>query len=452
MSKQIGIVICNYNKADFVVNCIRSIMESSYQDFDLYVVDNASTDESVEKIRSEYGDKLTLIVNSENMGGSGGFNTGLREVLKKDYTYIMCVDNDVVFDKNAIKELHNFLEEHLDVGMAGSRAYFMDDPERIWSFSASIDFDRYVQVDNYRNCTDGDAVPEVVYCDYVPACAMMLRTAAVRKVGLMPEENFIYWDDMEWGYRFNQAGYKVAAYGKSKVWHKGGGRNAGNTFINYYIWRNRLRFFMKVLPPEDRERFADTVLTELFRMIYSCKLKGEDNIIKSVMYAFDDAVHGITGKAADYKILSRNTVKNRLQEALGEAKKVLVKFNGSFEGLGNIIRNIRKVNSNIQVVISIPEPENRNMAGSIDSLRQAVTQQFSDCEISKEYHPDEYQAHLVMCEHIFKIRADQQRDIYIDSWCNIVYSQEDFIYAGSFEQSKDLFMVCKKDLLLHSMC
>lgn len=451
MSKQIGIVICNYNKADFVVNCIRSIMESSYQDFDLYVVDNASTDESVEKIRSEYGDKLTLIVNSENMGGSGGFNTGLREVLKKDYTYLMCVDNDVVFDKNAIKELHNFLEEHLDVGMAGSRAYFMDDPERIWSFSASIDFDRYVQVDNYRNCTDGDAVPKVVYCDYVPACAMMLRTAAVRKVGLMPEENFIYWDDMEWGYRFNQAGYKVAAYGKSKVWHKGGGRNAGNTFINYYIWRNRLRFFMKVLPPEDRERFADTVLTELFRMIYSCKLKGEDNIIKSVMYAFDDAVHGITGKAADYKILPRNQIKNRLQEAIGGAENVLIKFDGSYEGLGNIVRAIKEINSAIKIIISISELLHEENVIDLWNREKEVAEQFPDCFVTKEYRPEIYHAHLVMCEHIFNIDADKKQNVYIDPWCNIIYSEDDFIYTKSFLHMKELFILCKRGILINVM-
>lgn len=447
MSKQIGIVICNYNKADFVVNCIRSIMESSYQDFDLYVVDNASTDESVEKIRSEYGDKLTLIVNSENMGGSGGFNTGLREVLKKDYTYLMCVDNDVAFDKNAIKELHNFLVEHSDVGMVGSRAYFMDDPERIWSFSGSIDFDKYVQVDNYRNCTDGDAVPEVVYCDYVPACAMMLRAEAVRKVGLMPEENFIYWDDMEWGYRFNQAGYRVAAYGKSKVWHKGGGRNAGNTFINYYMWRNRLRFFMKVLPKEDRERFADTVLTELFRMIYSCKLKGEDNIIKSVMYAFDDAVHGVTGRAADYKILSRNPIKNRLQEAIGGAENVLIKFDGSYEGLGNIVRNVRKFAPDMQIAISVCVQADA-VGNRVKSLEE-VSEQFPDCTIVQDYHPEKYQRHLVMCEHILKIDMDEEQDVYIDPWCNIVYTKEDFFYVRSFELTKDLFLVSNKEILLN---
>ena len=49
--KKIGIVICNYNKKDYVLNCIRSVLESKNQDFDLYVADNASTDGSVEAIK-----------------------------------------------------------------------------------------------------------------------------------------------------------------------------------------------------------------------------------------------------------------------------------------------------------------------------------------------------------------------------------------------------------------
>ena len=81
--KKIGIVICNYNKEDAVLDCIQSILESKFQDFDLYVVDNGSTDMSVKRIKETCPGSLVLIENKENLGGSGGFNTGLREVYKK---------------------------------------------------------------------------------------------------------------------------------------------------------------------------------------------------------------------------------------------------------------------------------------------------------------------------------------------------------------------------------
>lgn len=73
--KKIAAVICNYNKCAYVTECIQSVLESVFQDFDLMVVDNASTDGSVEQIRRIYGDMVKLFVNKENLGGSGGFNT-----------------------------------------------------------------------------------------------------------------------------------------------------------------------------------------------------------------------------------------------------------------------------------------------------------------------------------------------------------------------------------------
>ena len=103
MSKKVGIVICNYNKQMYIVKCIESVLKSSFHDFDIYVVDNASTDDSVKKIREHFGTQVILLENKENLGGSGGFNTGLREALKREYEYLMLVDNDIVMDPHAIE-------------------------------------------------------------------------------------------------------------------------------------------------------------------------------------------------------------------------------------------------------------------------------------------------------------------------------------------------------------
>lgn len=439
--RKIGVVICNYNKRDYVLNCIASMLKQSVE-ADIYVVDNASADGSAEAVRQKYGQQVTLIENKDNLGGSGGFNTGLRRVLQEDYTYIMLMDNDVVADVDAVKHLYEFLEEHPDVGMAGSKVYYMDDPDKIWGYGADIDFEKYVQKDKYKNWTDSPEIPEISYCEYVAACSLMARTDAIRKVGIMPEENFIYWDDMEWGYRFNRAGYKVCVYGKSKVWHKGGGSNAVNTFSNYYMLRNRILFFKKVLPAEKREHFADLILDYLFRMIYSCHLKGEDNIVKSVMYAFDDAVHGVTGKAEDRKILPRGRNAVRIAQAIGEAANVLVRFNGDHEGLGNIIRNIKKNKPDVQIGIAVES----GSGADPDSMAE----QYPDCRIETVFRPEKYGSHMIMCEHIFKITPDMPRDVYVDSYCNIIFTDDDFTYASGFEQTKELFTICRKDLLLAS--
>ena len=434
MNREIGIVICNYNKKEYILNCIESVLNSQNARFDVYVVDNASTDGSAEAISEKYGDRVTLLVNEENLGGAGGFDTGLLEVMKHDYKYYMLMDNDIICDEYAVSKLYEFLEDssNSDVGMVGSKVYFMDEPAKIWGYGGKIDFNDYVQKDMYKNRIDGSDIPEISYCDYVAACSLMVRAEAVRKVGIMPRENFIYWDDMEWGYRFNENGYKVAVYGASKIWHKAGGRNAGNTFIHYYMWRNRIRFFLKVLPLEKREVFADTLLSEMFRMIYSLNLKGETNVIKTLMHAYDDAVHGVSGKAGEGRILDRPPVPNRLSEAIGEGRSVLIRFNGNYEGLGNVVRNIEKISGEIKVTISTCD---------VPSEYETVRGQYPGNCVANDYNPSEFDLQLTMCEHIFKLTQDAVKDNYIDPWCNIIYSDDDFVYARSFEQTRKLFVL-----------
>ena len=103
----IGVVICNYNKKDFVLQCVQSVLESKEKNFDIYVVDNASSDGSAEALKKAYGNRITVIENKENLGGSGGFNTGLRIVRDKGYSYFMCLDDDAAVDENALSVLYH---------------------------------------------------------------------------------------------------------------------------------------------------------------------------------------------------------------------------------------------------------------------------------------------------------------------------------------------------------
>ena len=361
--KDIGIVVCNYNKKDDVLKCVESILESELDgiSYDVTVVDNASTDCSAEALEQRFSDRITVIRNKENLGGSGGFCTGLRHVMGSDYEYIMCVDNDVLFDRDAIRELHDFLEKHPETGMAGSKILVMDDPERIQTYGAMIDYEKYRFKDLYEREPDRDDLPEYVYCDYVPACSLIARKSAVEKVGLMPEENFIYWDDMEWGVRFNLAGYKVAAVSASKIWHRGGGIGSASsgTFTKYYSLRNRIRFFLKYLKEDARRDFAEKILDEVYRSVVGSGLKGDTGMAETVIYALDDAVHDVTGKAADYKILERRP-DNRLDRIMkGKAGLGLV-YHGEERALRVLLTNFQRKQMDYTVTLytnGFPEPD-----------------------------------------------------------------------------------------------
>ena len=174
-------------------------------------------------------------------------------------------------------------------------------------------------------------------------------------------------------------------------------------------------------------------------MVYSVNLKGETNIIKTLMYAFDDAVHGVSGKAKEGRILERPQVANRVACACAGKKSLLIRYNGHMEGLGNIIKNILTFAPDMKIGISC------------DKCPEAITllkEQYPEFKIAAEYDPRQYDGHLVMCDHIFKLTSTDKEDSYIDPWCNVIYSEDDFVYARSFEQTKKLFVMCKKTLMM----
>lgn len=427
---KIGIIICNYNKEDYVLKCVRSILDSTVTNFNIVVVDNASEDNSVKRIKEEFGSKITTIRNKKNLGGSGGFNTGLRFLLKENYQYIMCVDNDVIFEPKAIEELCGFLEKHTEVGMAGAKICSMDHPERIQTYGASIDFENYTVKDHYKNQVDDKSIPEYEYCDYVPACALMMRTQALKEVGMMPEDNYIYWDDMEWGYLFNHKGYRVAAVSASKVWHKGGGAVSTNTFQKYYMFRNRIHFFRKYLDRNKLEQFGRVILTELYQSICSCDLKGESNMLKTFMFAYHDAIVGKRGKAEDYKILPRNR-KERLQELLLNKNNILILFDGDYVTLGNVIDKIKEFSLQCSITIGICR-ETTNM--------EDVKKQFSQHKISYATDYSEYDLVLNQCSHIFEIPKNNRVGIYIDKWMNLIITKEELETAKNFKENSRMFV------------
>lgn len=318
--KQIGIVICNYNKKDMVIRCIQCVLESKFTDYDIFVVDNASTDGSVDGILQQYPEAviysqhsvldtgLTVIPNTENLGGSGGFNAGLRIAYAKGYPYLMCIDNDAFLDENAIGNLYSFMEEHLEVGIAASKIYHLEEPDFVQNYGQKIDFDNFCTVVPDLNCYEDGTMPEYVYTDSVPACSLMIRRETIDRIGFMPEENFLYWDDTEWCYRCNLSGKKVASVGNSIALHAmGAKKESESTFPTYYAWRNWILFFIKYTPQSRWEDMAVSFLDALFTVVYQEYYKGTKNRAASVMLAYDDALHGITGKAAESRILPVDT-------------------------------------------------------------------------------------------------------------------------------------------------
>lgn len=366
--KPIAAVICNYNKSHYVTDCIQSVLESAFTDFDVIVVDNASTDDSVKCIKEKYAGKVTLLENTENLGGSGGFNTGIRYALQKEYSYVWCLDNDVLVDENAIGELYAFLESHAEAGMAGSKVYHMEVPDYVQQFGIEVD-----------------------------------------------------WDDTEWGIRCNLAGYKVASVGASKVLHcMGAKKESVNTFPTYYAWRNWIQFFIKYTKEENLEKMCESFLEGMFEIVYDGWYKGEINRSKTVMYAYDDAIHGVTGKAGENRIFELDKNQDKLKDLLEGVSTVKIKVQNEELYTEELEAQILEINPQIQMWIE----------GRDDNANELCRRTF------------------VLCRNIFNIKDFSLKDIFVDIEGRILATEEDVLKVLNKEYSYQMFLFTQKPLFM----
>lgn len=259
----VAIVIVNWNKRDYLYDLLKSLGNMADVNCDIIVVDNASTDDSVQILKKSFPD-VFLLVNEENIGGAGGFNTGIRHALKlRRYKYIWLLDNDAEVKSNTLTELVEVMENDNGIGIAGSMIINPDNKDLIVELGLNIDWNTGIVKPFMENFSLSD-VEECVYkVDYVPACSALIRTEALSKTNLMDERYFIWWDDTDLGLSIQKIGYKIVGVTKSIVYHP---TEKDWILINYYNNRNALLAFSKFAELKDR--------IKIFHRIASYSSKG----------------------------------------------------------------------------------------------------------------------------------------------------------------------------------
>ncbi|WP_349921782.1 glycosyltransferase family 2 protein [Aeromonas veronii] len=311
--KPICVVICNFNKQDYVLGAIESVLKTADQLADVLVVDNASTDDSAALIRQLYPN-IRLDVLKENIGGSGGFAHGMHQAQQMGYRYITLLDNDAVVLPNTLAGMMDLLANHSDIGVVGPAVCKMDNPEVVQEVGANVSlkdatFSFHL---NFAGESYASIAMELVDCDYVPACCLMTKAEIIQQIGGFDEDFFLYWDDIDWCVRVKDAGWRVVAQPRLQALHKGGGANATNTLPRYYYWRNKLRFFAKHpvrYPPHQVQHY---VQRSLARSITFQHLNAMDELLVAMQRGLQDAATGIGGRYQGGAFPDRGSGKKKL--------------------------------------------------------------------------------------------------------------------------------------------
>jgi GT2 family glycosyltransferase len=238
---KVSVVILNWNRKEMLLDCLRSIKELDYPLYEIIVVDNASTDGSVQSVREK------LIENNKNYGAIGGKNIGLRRALQSNAKYIYMQDNDMVAAKDALTKLVDVAEADANVGMVGVMMYDYSKPDTILSAGGIIDWTQNISRGRGDNEKDVGQFDKIEPVDYLWGGALLIRKSVLEKVGLFDEDYVGYWfEDSDLSVRVSKAGFKVLFNPFAKVWHKPHATAEQLSFRKKYLAaRNAIRFMKK---------------------------------------------------------------------------------------------------------------------------------------------------------------------------------------------------------------
>jgi GT2 family glycosyltransferase len=239
------LIILNWNNPADTLACLRSVAALDYaaERLQVIVVDNGSTDDSAARIRAAYSD-VTLIETGANLGYAGGNNVGIRYALAHGADVIAILNNDVVIESGFLEPLLDALRSRPDVGVVTPLvAEQTADGGRVWALGLTVNWRTAAVTRNHAGGPMDLWHPQPpIEVDVASGAAMLVKREVFERVGLMDEDFFLYFEEVDWSLKVRQAGYRILAVPLSVVWHKVSA-TLGTTspVIDYYMLRNHLR-------------------------------------------------------------------------------------------------------------------------------------------------------------------------------------------------------------------
>jgi GT2 family glycosyltransferase len=290
---KVFIIILNWNGWEDTIECLESLYNISYPNYDVIIVDNNSQDDSLARIRAyargevavesaslpycrieplhvtnytrrEAEDiqatilskklaresrnrvsnaALVIIQNEQNFGYPEGNNIGMRYALKASADYVLLLNNDTVVDKHFLTELVRAADTDASIGVIGPKIYWCDAPNVIQSAGSRVNFwtGRITTLSKGKTAEEIErfTADKLLDADSVSGSCLLIKRKVVEEVGKLDPTYFCYGEDLDWCLRISRAGYRIVCDLNSKIWHKrGSSTSKARQCAEYYSHRN----------------------------------------------------------------------------------------------------------------------------------------------------------------------------------------------------------------------
>ena len=238
--RHVEIVVLNWNGWQDTLCCIASLQRLDYPDFHVLVVDNASTDGSVEQIKKAMP-SVELLQTGANLGFGGGCNAGIELALARGAEYVWMVNSDATVDSRSLSALVRVADENLALASVGSVVYEADQRDKIQLWGGG-------KINLWTGHSRHQLSPGVP--DFISGASLLLRRAALEEVGLFDQMAFfMYWEDSDLALRLRKGGWQLAVADDSRIMHKqSASLGKGSPLLDQYFTQSGVRFLRRHAP------------------------------------------------------------------------------------------------------------------------------------------------------------------------------------------------------------
>lgn len=293
MSKKVYVIVLNWNGKDDTLNCLHSLHASrvSKGEMKVLVVDNASTDDSIEAIKRQYP-FLEVIQNETNLGFAAGNNIGIDYVFKKGADGVLLLNNDTQVDQNFFGELVGFAFSSPRIGIVGPILKFKKGFEIFYDLGGQVTF--YGRAEHHNSGLLLLKEPKRV--NYVSGAAMLIKKEVFEEIGKLDEKYFFGWEDVDFCFKAQKAGFETWLVPQSVIEHKISGTIKGGSLEKiYYNLRNNLLFI--------KSHTIREILPFSYLYVFVLSLKicfNNSKYVKVVIRAWQDFLKSKFGKLEGY--------------------------------------------------------------------------------------------------------------------------------------------------------
>ena len=263
LNKKIAIIIVNWKQYELTKSCLDSLQKIEYDNYKIILIDNESNQKKLKLLKNQF-ENIKTFPNEKNLGFTGANNIGIEYAIKNEFEYVMLLNNDTEVNKKFLTPLLKSFQNDNSLGAVQPLIMNYNNRAKVWNAGGYLNnFFGFPYTNKSNNKNQ--------QIDWITGCCMLLKTNVIKKVGLLDENFFAYYEDVDWSLRIKESGYKLGFVESSVIFHHGtiSSNNSNHEgkllpFVHYLIIKNHIYLLKKHI---DKFNFVGILFYQFLKIL-----------------------------------------------------------------------------------------------------------------------------------------------------------------------------------------